>query len=170
MAWAVEKLGTQHDREGFDCGHELLDNFLKRFATQYRKKNLGQTYVAVLPDKRVAGYYTISTSRVDFENVPEDVRRKYPQIPIPVVLLGRLAVDKAFQGQGVGKTLLVKALRQAAELSDAVGIAAVEVHAIDDAARRFYLKYGFTPLADDQHHLYLPIKTIKKLVEEGGAT
>ena len=169
MSWVVEKLGSQHDREAFSCGQELLDNFLKRLATQYRKKNLGQTYVAVLPDKRVIGYYTISTSRVDFENVPQVLSKQYPQIPIPVVLLGRLAVDKSFQGQGVGKTLLVKALRQAAELSDAVGIAAVEVHAIDEAARRFYLKYGFTPLADDQHHLYLPIKTIRKLIEEGGA-
>jgi len=166
MCWVVERLDSGHDRESFDCGQELLNNFLKRLATQYRKKNLGQTYVAVLPDRRVIGYYTISTSRVDFENVPDDLSKQYPQIPIPVVLLGRLAVDKACQGRGFGRTLLVKALRQAAELSEAVGIAAVEVHAIDQAARGFYLKYGFTPLADDQHHLYLPIKTIKKLTEE----
>jgi GNAT superfamily N-acetyltransferase len=114
----------------------------------------------------VVGYYTISTSRVDFDNVPDDLRRQYPQIPISVVLLGRLAVDKAFQGQGVGKTLLVKALRQAAELSNAIGIAAVEVPALDDQARAFYLKYGFTALSDDQKHLYLPIRTVKKLLEQ----
>jgi GNAT superfamily N-acetyltransferase len=164
MSWVVEKLSSEHDRESFDCGQELLDNFLKHLATQYRKKNLGQTYVAVTPDKRVIGYYTLSTSRVDFDNVPDDLRRQYPHIPIPVVLLGRLAVDRSFQGQGLGKALLVKALRQAAEVSDAVGIAAVEVHAIDDEARSFYLKYGFTSLADDPHHLYLPIRTIKRLL------
>lgn len=167
MGWGVEKLGSDHEREPFDCGKELLNNFLKRLATQYRKKNLGQTYVVAAPDKRVIGYYTVSTSRVDFDNVPDDLRRQYPLIPIPVVLLGRLAVDRAFQGQGVGKTLLVSALRQAAELSHAVGIAAVEVHAIDDEARAFYLKYGFTSLVDDQHHLYLPIRTITKLLEPG---
>lgn len=167
MSWVVEKLSSDHDRDPFDCGKELLNNFLKRMATQYRKKNLGQTYVIATPDKRVIGYYTISTSRVDFENVPDDLRRHYPQIPIPVVLLGRLAVDKAFQGQGVGKTLLVKALRQASKVAGTVGVAAVEVHALDDEARGFYLKYGFTSLVDDPHHLYLPIKTIMKLPEEG---
>ncbi len=166
MGWVVEKLSSDHHRESFDCGRELLNNFLTRLASQYRKKNLGQTYVVATPDKRVVGYYTISTSRVDFDNVPDDLRRQYPQIPIPVVLLGRLAVDKAFQGRGVGKTLLVKALRQAAELSDTIGIAAVEVHALDDQARAFYLKYGFTSLSDDQQHLYLPIRTIKRLLEQ----
>jgi GNAT superfamily N-acetyltransferase len=165
--WVVEKLSANHQRESFDCGQELLNNFLKRLATQYRKKNLGQTYVAVMPDKRVIGYYTISTSRVDFENVPDDLRKQYPQIPVPVVLLGRLAVDKGFQRQGIGRTLLVRALRQAAALSDTVGLAAVEVHAIDDQARGFYLKYGFTSLLDDQHHLYLPIRTIQKLLKPG---
>lgn len=164
--WVVEKLSSEHERESFDCGKELLNNFLKQLATQYRKKNLGQTYVVATPNRRVIGYYTISTSRVDFDNVPDDLRRKYPQLPIPVILLGRLAADKAFQGQGVGKTLLVKALRQAAQLSDTVGVAAVEVHAIDDDARNFYLKYGFTPLMDDQLHLYLPIKTIHTLLEQ----
>lgn len=165
MGWLVEKLGSDHDRETFDCGKELLNNFLKRLANQYRKKNLGQTYVVAAADKRVIGYYTISTSRVDFDDVPDDLRRQYPQIPIPVVLLGRLAVDKAFHGQGVGRTLLVKALRQAAEVADTVGIAAVEVHAIDDEARSFYLKYGFVSLVDDPHHLYLPIRTVKRLLE-----
>ena len=165
MSWVVEKLSSDHNRESFDCGKGLLNNFLRRLATQYRKKNLGQTYVVVTPNKRVVGYYTISTSRVDFDNVPDNLRRQYPQIPIPVVLLGRLAVDQDFQGQGIGKTLLVRALRQAAELSDAVGIAAVEVHALDDKARSFYLKYGFTSLVDDLQHLYLPIRTIKRLLE-----
>ena len=165
MGWVVEKLSSDHQREAFDCGKELLNNFLKKLATQYRKKNLGQTYVVAAPDKRVIGYYTISTSRVDFDHVPDDLRRQYPQIPIPVVLLGRLAVDKAFHGQGVGKTLLVRALRQAGEVADTVGIAAVEAHAMDDEARAFYLKYGFISLMDDQRHLYLPIKTIKRVLE-----
>jgi GNAT superfamily N-acetyltransferase len=165
VSWTVEKLSSEHDRTSFDCGNDLLNNFIQKLASQYSRKNLGRTYVATMQDKQVVGYYTISTSRVDFENVPEELARHYPGIPIPVVLLGRLAVDKRFQRQGVGKLLLVRALRQAAELSEAVGIAAVEVHAVDNEARHFYLKYGFTALLDDQHHLYLPVKTIKKLIE-----
>jgi predicted GNAT family N-acyltransferase len=165
MKWVVEKLGSQHDRELFDCGKETLNNFIKKLATQYRKKNLGQTFVAVSPEMQVIGYYTISTSRVDFDSIPDHLRRKFPQVPVPVVLLGRLAVDNNYKGCGVGKTLLVTALRQAAALSDTIGIAAVEVDAIDDDARTFYLKYGFTSLEDDRSHLYLPIKTIKYLTE-----
>lgn len=165
MTWEVEKLRAEHERESFDCGKELLNNFLKRLAGQYRKKNLGQTYVMATPEHRVVGYYTISTSRVDFDNVPSELRRQYPPIPIPVALLGRLAVDRAYQGRGVGRALLVNALRRAADVADVMGLAAVEVHALDDEARSFYLKYGFTSLIDDRHHLYLPIKTIKHLIE-----
>ncbi len=163
MTWAIEKLNSEHRREDFDCGQELLNNFIKYLATQYRQKNLGQTYVSATADQRVVGYYTLSTSRVDFQNVPDDLKKRFPEIPIPVVLLGRLAVDRTVQGQGLGKTLLVRALRQSAELSESIGIAAVEVHALDDQAREFYLKYGFTELHDDRFHLYLPIKMIKKL-------
>jgi ribosomal protein S18 acetylase RimI-like enzyme len=165
MNWVVEKLTSQHDRSAFDCGNTPLNNFLMKLATQYRKKNLGQTYVAVSPENRVIGYYTISTSRVDFQNITDDLRQRFPQIPVPTVLLGRLAVDNAYKDQGLGKTLLVKALRQAAAFSDSIGIAAVEVDAIDDEARGFYLKYGFTSLKDDQRHLYLPIQTVKQLTQ-----
>lgn len=166
MNWTVEQLRSDHDRESFDCGKDLLNNFLKNLATQYRKKNLGQTYVAVDRQKRVLGYFTISTSRVDFENVPDELRRQFPRIPVPVILVGRLAVDQQFQGQGLGKVLLVAALRLSARLANEVGVAAVQVDALDEEARDFYLKYGFTSLADDRRHLYLPIKTIKKLVDK----
>ena len=166
MSWVIEKLSSEHKKDTFDCGREPLNNFIQKFAGQYRKKNLGQTYVATLPDKRVIGYYTISTSRVDFQTIPADLRKRFPEIPIPVILLGRLAVDKTHRGQGLGKTLLVKALRQAVDLSQIIGIAAVEVHALDDQARDFYQKYGFTSLVDDHHHLYMPIKTISKLLTE----
>jgi len=167
MSWTVEPLTADHERDHFDCGEELLNGFLKRLAGQYRKKNLGQTYVIVTPEKRVVGYYTLSTSLVDFESIPDELRRRLPQIPVPVVLLGRLAVDRTCQGKGVGKALLVSALRQAGEVAERIGVAAVEVHALNDQARQFYLKYGFTPLVDDRCHLYLPMRTIRKLLDEG---
>jgi GNAT superfamily N-acetyltransferase len=86
-----------------------------------------------------------------------------PKIAVPVVLLGRLAVDRTVQGQGLGAHLLIDALRRTECLAEAVGIRAVEVDAIDDAARRFYLKFGFGPLADDPNHLFLPLHVIRKL-------
>lgn len=165
MNWVIAKLSSQHDRSSFDCGKPQLNNFIQKLATQYRRRNLGQTYVAVSSANCVIGYYTISTSRVDFANVPDDLRRRFPQIPIPVVLLARLAVDNTYKGHGLGRALLVTALRQAAALSDTIGIAAVEVDAIDDEARSFYRNYGFTSLRDDPRHLYLPIQVIKRSAE-----
>jgi GNAT superfamily N-acetyltransferase len=86
--------------------------------------------------------------------------KRLPRHPVPVVLLARLAVDLEAQGQGLGEGLLVDALERTVGLSNALGLHAVEVEAIDDAARSFYGKYGFVPLLDDERHLYLPVATI----------
>lgn len=109
--------------------------------------------------KCVAGCYILSSSAVCFEDVPA----KLPRYPIPVVHLGRLAVDKSFQGRRLGELLLMDALRRAQQVSDAIGVFAVEVVAIHEQARRFYEKYGFVSLKDDPNHLYMEMKLIRKL-------
>ena len=114
-------------------------------------------------DPRVLGYYAISNHLVRYDALPEDQAKGLPTIDIPVALLGRLAVDKAAQGQGLGQHLLIDALRRAAHISRHIGIRAVEVQAIDEAARRFYLKFGFVSLLDDQRHLLLPMQVVRKL-------
>jgi GNAT superfamily N-acetyltransferase len=86
-----------------------------------------------------------------------------PRLDVPVVLIGRLAVDQSVQGQGLGALLLVDALRRSAQISEQVGIRAVEVDALDDAAKNFYLKFGFRPLLDDPRHLFMPMHEIRKL-------
>ena len=91
------------------------------------------------------------------------VRENLPRHPVPVALIGRLAVDNSAQGQRLGETLLIHALRSAQRAARIVGIYAVVVDAIDEAARSFYLKYGFAELTDDHLHLYLPMKAIEKL-------
>jgi GNAT superfamily N-acetyltransferase len=160
----IVPLAPDHVREEFACGQPTLDEFLRSYAGQYERKNLGRTFVALEPGRlRVDGFYTLSSGGVAFESLTEAIRRKLPRHPVPVVHLGRLAVDGRFHGQGLGKRLLVDALRRIFVISQSVGIHAVEVVAIDDAARTFYLKYGFSPLLDNVNHLYLPIKTIGKL-------
>src|SRR5207237_10188971 len=114
--------------------------------------------------KRVFGYYTLATGAIPTSHLPPRVARKLPKHPVPVVLLGRLAVDQAAQGKRLGEYLLMDALRVSLGLSEAVGLFAVEVDAIDEQAKRFYEKYGFTPLADSAYHLYLPISTIERMV------
>jgi GNAT superfamily N-acetyltransferase len=111
----------------------------------------------------VLGYYSLSAGSFDLSVLPEEERRKLPRHPVPVAHLGRLAVDQSTQGQGLGAFLLLDALARCERLADEIGLHAVEVQAIDDGARKFYLKYGFEPLLDDVHHLYLPMKAIRKL-------
>src|SRR4051812_42687614 len=93
-----------HDPTVFDCGRESLNTFLKQLATQYHKRDLGRTYVAVTSASAVVrGYYTISTGEIALADLPEEVRRKLPRHPVPVARLGRLAVDVTAQGQGLGE-------------------------------------------------------------------
>lgn len=163
-AWIIQPLVKSHNRTSFDCGKPQLNQWLQRFAGQYQRRDLARTYVAVgAPDPRVLGYYAISNHRVRYDVLPENQAQGLPTIDIPVVLLARLAVDKTTQGQGLGQHLLIDALRRTAHISESIGIRAVEVDAIDDDARQFYLKFGLAPLLDDQQHLFLPMRAIRKL-------
>jgi GNAT superfamily N-acetyltransferase len=162
--WLIEKLGRQLDRAGFACGNALLDDWLKLRASQFEKKDLARTYVAVRPGEvAVLGYYALATHRVRYEALPPDQAKGLPRIDVPVILLGRLAVDQQVQGQGLGSFLLIDALRRAQHISEEVGIRAVEVDAIDEAAGQYYLHFGFVSLVDDQNHLFLPMHIIRKL-------
>lgn len=156
----IEPLNPTHEKESFNCGEPSLNDFLRRFARQNSEKGLGRTYVAVEPSNpQIKGYYTISNGSVQFDNVPE----KLPRYPIPVAHLGRLAVELSARGQGLGEYLLLDALTRIASLEKQIGIFAVEVYALTDQAKQFYLKYGFKPLLDDELHLYLPMKAVRNL-------
>lgn len=160
MKYIIEPLNTRHDRAEFDCGEPSLNEFLKLYARQNDSKGLGKTYVAVLPEQqKVFGYYTISSGSLAFENLPENL----PRYPIPVVHLGRLAVDANTKGQGLGVLLLLDTFRRSLKVADQLGIYAVEVKALTEQARKFYLKFGFAELIDQPFHLYLTIKKIRKL-------
>ncbi|MEK7723543.1 MAG: GNAT family N-acetyltransferase [Acidobacteriota bacterium] len=161
LDFAIQPLSKHHNRENFDCGEESLNTFLKKFARQNNERELSKTYVAVAENgDEVLGYYTISSGSIVSDNVPENL----PRYPVPVAHLGRLAVDKKAKGQKLGEILLFDALKRIAAISEQLGIYAVEVVALNETAKKFYLKYGFKELADDELHLYLSIKTIKKLI------
>jgi predicted GNAT family N-acyltransferase len=157
---SIERLSSHHIRRDFDCGVEELNAYLQRFSSQHERKGIGRTYVATRDnDARVLGYYTIASSSVAFEVVPENV----PHHPVPVALIGRLAVDFAARGNRLGETLLIHALRSALRASRIVGIYAVVVEVLDESVRNFYLKYGFNELTDNHLHLYLPMKAVERL-------
>ena len=158
----IEPRASHHDRAGFDCGVAGLNDYLKRYARQNAAKDLGVTYVAVdAPGAAsIKGYYTLGGSAISRAVLPQP---GLPNYPVPAALLGRLAVDQAQQGQGLGRLLLLDTLRRAQRMSETMGVFAVEVVALDEAARSFYVKYGFMPLQDDPLHLYLSMKTIRQM-------
>jgi GNAT superfamily N-acetyltransferase len=159
--YRVEPLSKIHDRDSFDCGEESLNVFLKRFARQNAEKGLGRTFVAVKgDDPKIYGYYTLSSNSFGFEIVPDNL----PRYPVPVVHLGRLAVDRLARGERLGQALLFHAFERAVSIAEHLGIYAVEVYALNEKARQFYLKFGLTELLDDRSHLYIPIRQIKKVL------
>ncbi len=165
--WQIESLDRSHLRSEFACGKVPLDEFIRSLVSQYEKRKLGRTYVAVRPgEKKVLGYYTLASAAVPFQNLPKETAKKLPRHPIPVALLGRLAIDQSVQGRGLGKYLVLDALRRCLDLSSKIAIFAVEVLALDSQAREFYQKFGFTPLLDNDLHLFLPLKTLEKVFPE----
>lgn len=167
MAFVIERLTRNHERDTFDCGEPALNEYLRQYARQNQDRGLGRTYVAV-PDGalRVIGYYTLASGSLEFADVPEPLRRGLPRYPIPVAHLGRLATCHSVRGQGLGEILLFDAMKRTLRVAEEIGMVAVEVWAKTERARTFYEKYGFESLIDDRLHLYLPLATARQAVEE----
>jgi GNAT superfamily N-acetyltransferase len=162
---SVEVLGRQHDLSQFDCGaHESLNLWLKKYALQNQASESARTYV-VHRTNIVVGYYSISAGSIAKASATPRAGQGLANHPIPVSLLGRLAVDKGEQGIGLGKALLKDALIRMERAADILGIRAVLVHAIDESARAFYERFDFEPCPDDDLHLMLLMKDLRKQLD-----
>lgn len=167
MGFRIERIRKDHDRSDFDCGDPAMNAYLHRYGRQNDTKETSRTFVAIRDGElKVLGYYTLSASSISFQTLPPSARRGLARYPIPVAHLGRLAIDRSVQGQGLGSALLIDALRRIARVSADMAVFAVEVIALHENARDFYLKYGFEPLDDDRLHLYLPIQTVHELLKD----
>lgn len=156
-------LDRTHDTSGFDCGKELLDDFLKLFAWVNQRGGLARTYV-VLANRRVVGYYSLAPAGVEPAEAPERVMKGQPRHPVPCILLARLAVDQSAKGQGLGKFLLRDAMLRALAAHEQIGGRAFLVHAIDEEAKGFYAKYGMAPSPTHPMHLFLLFKDIRAML------
>lgn len=170
MTIAIERIAKRHQRQSFNSGNPKLDRYLHHHARQNDCVGLGVTYVAVFSGKKtVLGYYTLASAQIERDILPDAAARGLPRYPVPAVLLARLAVDKNVQGQGLGKRLLIHAMRQSLYAGHYVGWNVMVVDAIDGQAVRFYKHYGFTAFTDDCRHLFLPMKRIAKIFSSEGA-
>lgn len=156
----IAALDAAHDRSGFDCGTPALDGYLREQVSQDIRRRVAACFVALTDELRIAGYYTLATASVPLADLPDPMRRKLPRYPaVPAIRMGRLAVDVAYKGQGLGGALLFDALRRAAR-SEIPGVALI-VDAKDDQAAAFYRHHGFIPLADSPLTLFLPLATVR---------
>ena len=155
----IEPLSATHDRTLFDSGSAPLDRYLREQASQDIKRRLATCFVALsTASQELVGYYTLTATSIALGALSSEVIRKLPRYPVvPAALLGRLAVARSAQGQGLGAALLADAVIRTARAE--LGVFALIVDAKDDSAQRFYERYGFTPLAGEARRLVLPLST-----------
>jgi len=152
----IVAFNKNQQRQQFDCGISELNRYLQQQISQDTKCHIAAPFV-LLDVNQVIGFYTLSASSVNVSDLPIELIKKLPKYPlIPVALLGRLAIDKKYQGQGLGDFLLMDALKRSLELSKQIGIMAVVVDAINESACHFYQQYGFNVLIHQR--LFLPIQ------------
>lgn len=166
---SIEPLGPHHDGSVFDCGEAWLNAYIRRHAAENQELGYGRTYVATRGDSPlIEGYYTLAMGSVMFQNLPEALARHVPRYPMPVAHLGCLAVDSRLQDHGLGRLLLMDAFRRVITAADVVAARALDVKAISERARRWYLERKFLPFRDDPTHLYLPMATVRAVVAQQG--
>lgn len=153
-----EPLTARHRVDAFDCDEPILDQWLKHRALRNEERRASRTYVIAV-DVQVVGYYCLATASIDGEIAPGRLRRNMPD-PIPAMVLGRLAVDRAWQGRGLGKALLRDAILRTLQVSGLVGVKALLVHALSEAAVRFYVANGFRPFPLHPDTLFLPLADV----------
>ena len=160
MPLRIEPLTQVHDHSEFDCGNDNLNTYLKNHALHHIKLGFGRTFVAVEDDDlRIVGYHTIAPSSANWQDFPISVAK----LAVPVLLLGRLAVDRTRQRDGIGRKLLRDSLKRAIEFAENNACFAVCLDAFNEEAKAYYSQYGFRELNDDPLHLFLPMKTVRKL-------
>lgn len=161
----IEPLVEYHDRQSFYCGIEPLDNYLKKQAKQDVKRRISRVFIATLESNptKILGYYTLSTLSLELTELPTELARKLPKHPVPAALIGRLACSNDVQSQGVGKMLLMNAIKRTINVSDQIGIYTIVVDAINHQASGFYMQYGFSKLSKESKRLFLAIKSFSEL-------
>jgi len=152
-------LDASHDRLTFDSGTPALDRYVREQATQDMRRRVASCFVALADDQRIAGYYTLASASVPLTELPPETTRKLPRYrAVPTVRMGRLAVDRAFKGQGLGGALLGDALARVARSE--IAAYALVVDAKDEVAVSFYRHHGFIALPETPLTLFLPLATV----------
>jgi GNAT superfamily N-acetyltransferase len=159
--WHEEPISKKHDREAFDCGDETLNEFLRRYARKSHERGGAKTFLAIEDaGKTILGFYSLSPASVDYARTPEMVRRGLARHDVPGFRLARLAVDRRFQGKGIGGQLLLAAGRRCLLAAAEVGGVVLVIDAKNERVAKWYASYGAVALVDAPLTLMLPLATI----------
>ena len=161
----VLPLTGRHDRSRFDCGRQELNAWLRQVASQHQVKGISKSFVAVLPDdpSRICGFYALTLAELENRHLPERWRNRLPR-RILGVRLGRLAVDREFQGRRLGELLLLNALDRSRRIHREAGGMALFVDALDEGAADWYRRFGFAAAQQNPLLLFLPVAAIGELL------
>ena len=168
--YQIQLLSKHHDKHSFSCGVAELDQYLSQRAGQDKRRCVAATYVLTDngSEQAIIGYYTLSATSIELTELSEQVAKKLPRYPlIAATLLGRLAVDKNYHGNGYGELLLADALKRSLKISDSVASFSVIAEAKNNNVSKFYEKYGFVQFPDHKQRLFLPMITIKQAFKHG---
>lgn len=167
-AWHEEPISKRHDREAFDCGEEALNEFLRRYARQSHNLGSAKTFLAIdgADNETIIGFYTLTPASVEYARTPDVIRRRLARHDVPGFRLARLAVDRRFQGHGIGGQLLLSAGRRCLLAAEAVGGVVLVIDAKNETAARWYASYGAMPLLDAPLTLLLPLATVESALKK----
>ena len=161
--YSIRRFDKTVDTASFSCGQPQLDEYLRRYASQDIKRNVARVFVATPVDdtEQLAGFYTLSAGSVNCSDLPLLLAKTLPRYPVPIALIGRLAVDSHFQGKGLGSILLADACQKVAKASTTLAVMGIVVNAKDKMAAGFYQHFGFIPLPGQPDRLLLPVTVFR---------
>jgi GNAT superfamily N-acetyltransferase len=162
--WRLERLRREHRRREFRCGQTAVDDWLATKALQHQEKHLSVTKLLLDDRGAIAGCYTLAAAQVDFGDLPAEVSRHLPRRSLPVVVLAWLGVGSERQGVGLGRKLLAQALEDCWDANQAIPFVAVVLDCIDDSARAFYQRFGFTEIPWRPYRLFLSTKRLAAMM------
>jgi predicted GNAT family N-acyltransferase len=168
MVLKIEPLDSRkHNRSGFYCGKDSLDNYILKQASQDLKRRVATVFVLIDdPQTNILAYYTLSSYTIDISVLDQAFAKRLPRYPLlPATLLGRLAVDHSQKGKRFGELMLVDALKKSLDATTQVASVAVIAEALDEEALSFYIKYGFQQFRQELMKLYLPMKSVEEFCQ-----
>lgn len=163
MEYSIRPLDAGIETASFQCGSEPLNNYIRRYASQDVRKNVARVFVATpsTDSKKLSGFFTLSAGSVSCSSLPTPLARKLPRYPVPVALIGRLAVDNESQGKGLGSILLADACLKISQASAVLAVVGIIVDAKDEKAISFYKHFGFISLPGQPDRLLLPVSAFQ---------